>query len=398
MEITKSKVNLAISLVGVVIYSAILTSGFTKIGLDGFSSLHDHIAEALLQLRLDTTDLALSGEAFIVGDKMYSYFGLTPALLRLPIHLFFHYLNFSLLYCFAGFLILSLEIFAILKKSNPWIFTCAIIFATGLSQATSTYYESILWGLNFSLLAFLFFKKEEYFISLIFVFFATHSRATMGAGLIIYFVLDAYQNRDSVRASISLSTFYFLLGSIYLSVLLINFLKFGNYSPLPSQHVQNWQVPLQVDSYTNLSYLPNGILTYLFSPGHVFHNEFRGVVQPFLEQYTDFRRAHIVIDEVILGLIYFPLLWFCVSFSIANFPRSYPLIASFGAVFIFLCTFGGISHRYVFDLFPLIIFAISAIDIKPSKYQKIYMFAWILFYIAFEFSQRGSYVMGYMHH
>jgi hypothetical protein len=52
---------------------------------DVFGSFYDHQAAAWLQGRWDVPEPALSGEAFIVGGKVYGYFGPTPALMRVPL-------------------------------------------------------------------------------------------------------------------------------------------------------------------------------------------------------------------------------------------------------------------------------------------------------------------------
>lgn len=55
---------------------------------ESFGSFFDFQALSLLHGRLDVPEPALSGEAFIVAKKYYGYFGITPALLRLPFALF----------------------------------------------------------------------------------------------------------------------------------------------------------------------------------------------------------------------------------------------------------------------------------------------------------------------
>jgi hypothetical protein len=49
-----------------------------------FGSFYDYQAASLLQGRLDVPAPGISGEAFIVAGKHYGYFGILPALLRLP--------------------------------------------------------------------------------------------------------------------------------------------------------------------------------------------------------------------------------------------------------------------------------------------------------------------------
>lgn len=52
---------------------------------DSFGNFFDYQAQAWLHGRWSVPEPALSGEAFIVGGKVYGYFGPTPALMRLPL-------------------------------------------------------------------------------------------------------------------------------------------------------------------------------------------------------------------------------------------------------------------------------------------------------------------------
>ncbi len=61
---------------------------FDLVAPERFGDFYDYQAVSLLHGRLDVPDVAISGEAFIVNGKRYGYFGLTPALLRLPFVIF----------------------------------------------------------------------------------------------------------------------------------------------------------------------------------------------------------------------------------------------------------------------------------------------------------------------
>ena len=76
----------ATALVCVTLFGWMLTYGtFRFVAEDVFGSFYDHQAAAWLHGRWDVPEPALSGEAFVVGGKIYGYFGPTPALLRLPL-------------------------------------------------------------------------------------------------------------------------------------------------------------------------------------------------------------------------------------------------------------------------------------------------------------------------
>jgi hypothetical protein len=70
-------------------FTALLTNGtFRLIAPESFTNFYDFQALSLLQGRLDVPEGSLQGEAFIFDGKVYGYFGLTPALLRLPFVIF----------------------------------------------------------------------------------------------------------------------------------------------------------------------------------------------------------------------------------------------------------------------------------------------------------------------
>ncbi len=70
-------------------FAALLTHGtFRLIAPEAFTDFYDFQALSLLQGRLDVPEGSLQGESFIFNGKVYGYFGLTPALLRLPFVIF----------------------------------------------------------------------------------------------------------------------------------------------------------------------------------------------------------------------------------------------------------------------------------------------------------------------
>jgi hypothetical protein len=70
-------------------FAALVTNGtFRLIAPESFTNFYDFQALSLLQGRLDVPEGSLQGEAFIYNGNVYGYFGLTPALLRLPFVIF----------------------------------------------------------------------------------------------------------------------------------------------------------------------------------------------------------------------------------------------------------------------------------------------------------------------
>ena len=72
-----------------VAFAAMITQGtFRLLVPESFGNFYDFQALSLLQGRLDVPEESLQGEAFVYAGKIYGYFGLTPALLRLPFVIF----------------------------------------------------------------------------------------------------------------------------------------------------------------------------------------------------------------------------------------------------------------------------------------------------------------------
>ncbi|MEY2879362.1 MAG: hypothetical protein RLZZ15_1742 [Verrucomicrobiota bacterium] len=79
-----------VALIGAAICVAVfywfVTGGTGKLfAEESFGSFYDAQAASLLRGRLDVPEAAIGGEAFVVGEKFYGYFGVTPALMRLPL-------------------------------------------------------------------------------------------------------------------------------------------------------------------------------------------------------------------------------------------------------------------------------------------------------------------------
>lgn len=73
------------TVVACVLFGTILTQGTWALGeAEPLGDFYDHQAASLLQGRLDVPLEAVQFEAFVRDGKTYGYFGLTPALLRLP--------------------------------------------------------------------------------------------------------------------------------------------------------------------------------------------------------------------------------------------------------------------------------------------------------------------------
>lgn len=65
-------------------FSTVTQGSFSILNEQGFGHFYDYQAKSILSGRLDVPPQAIEGEAFIFNGKSYGYFGLTPAILRIP--------------------------------------------------------------------------------------------------------------------------------------------------------------------------------------------------------------------------------------------------------------------------------------------------------------------------
>ncbi|MCX6955658.1 MAG: hypothetical protein NTV51_26235 [Verrucomicrobia bacterium] len=150
-------------------FTTVLTNGtFRLVTPESFGNFYDFQAMSLLQFRLDVPEEALSGEAFIYAGKTYGYFGITPALLRLPFVIFgvaFGELSRAAMLVYyaatlVGAYLLLLDATRLLRPSRPgppgWqtiLFTAHVGLGSTvffLGSRAYIYHEAILCGIMFA--------------------------------------------------------------------------------------------------------------------------------------------------------------------------------------------------------------------------------------------------------
>jgi hypothetical protein len=163
-------VALAIS-ASATVFATLMTLGTWDFArLDFFTWFYDFQARSLLAGRIDVPFQGIGGEAFEFGGKYFGYFGITPALLRLPLMLFDPApgsLAIGLMVAeYVGLLAASLwlirEVSQLAGASSPVRATHRVVFlhAIGLGSPVlflgtraMYFHEAILCGLGFSLAA-----------------------------------------------------------------------------------------------------------------------------------------------------------------------------------------------------------------------------------------------------
>ena len=162
--------------------AALSTLGFTWMVTQGtlhfnvtepLGSFYDYQADSLLHGRLDVTEEAIGGEAFVFAGKLYGYFGPTPALLRLPFVLFdFAFGNLTRAFFVGYFLAALIATYALLRHACRLVAPAAVpspaavVLLTAnlglgstlffLGSRAYVYHEAIFCGVTFALLACLF--------------------------------------------------------------------------------------------------------------------------------------------------------------------------------------------------------------------------------------------------
>jgi hypothetical protein len=390
-------INSKIIIFGFIAYLALLTSFFSKIGIDGFTVLHNEVAKTLIALRLDVVDFAVAGEAFTVGSKLHTYFGITPSLLRLPFQYIFNPQNLSLIANILAFYLCLKLTFKLCWNLNSALFFSIIIYLLYFSVGTYVYHENILWAIDFGIISILFYRKNEGFKAIFFLFLAFHSRPTIGLGIsALYFfnLILGHSPQVGIRRKL---LFIFAVSLVSFSYLSINLLKFGSLVPLPSQHIQNSINNPLMQSYSGLVYLPRNFAAYLGSPSIFGDGFYRNALTLLAEHYTSYRRELLGIDDAVYGLLYVP--FFCMAFYyfFKDYKKSLSAFLALIFILLILFTFGGINHRYTLDIFPIILLMFSNTFREHSKPFDIWVVLFSLSYLYFVAHMRQANVMAYLH-
>ncbi|MSU22439.1 MAG: hypothetical protein EXS32_01295 [Opitutus sp.] len=188
------------------LFAGLVTDGSFRFQFpEVFGIFYDYQAASLLHGRLDVPAAGISGEAFVVDGKHYGYFGVTPALLRLPfviLDLAFGQLSRS--YLLVYYVACLLAAYRLLghatriwrgRDATPsgWA-TVILIVSTGLGSSlfflgsrAYIYHEAILCGAAFALwsiygsLRYLAAPGERWWLgALVCGIFSMHARPTSG--------------------------------------------------------------------------------------------------------------------------------------------------------------------------------------------------------------------------
>ncbi|HWE03717.1 MAG TPA: hypothetical protein VG326_15030 [Tepidisphaeraceae bacterium] len=175
-----------------------------------FCGFYDAQARSILHGRLDVPSKAIGFEAFDHAGKTYGYFGVTPALLRVPLVMAFAHMDgrwsrTMMLIAAAINLVCAYRLVLYLKPSHrietdtEKILTCLFVLCAGIGSTTVflvsrtyVYHEAIMWGATFALLftdrllAYLAAPSLSVLATVgACAFLSFHARATAGAGTLL---------------------------------------------------------------------------------------------------------------------------------------------------------------------------------------------------------------------
>jgi len=177
---------------------------------DEFCSFYDVQARSIIEGHFDVPPAAIGSEAFIVQGKTYGYFGIGPALLRIPLVVAFKNMDgrwsrLMMMIASTINLICAYWIMRVVRRDrvtdlrSQWVLhslfiLCAAIGSTNvfLVARSFTYHEAIMWSGTFALLFTLTILKylarprgSLLALAGFFAFMSLHSRATAGVGTLL---------------------------------------------------------------------------------------------------------------------------------------------------------------------------------------------------------------------
>ena len=378
------------------LFGAILTQGSGNLLVqEYFSDFYDYQAASLLKGRLDVPHEAITFEAFVHQGRIYSYFGLTPALLRLPwvaLNLGFgHSSRAWMLAYYAGFLVAGYLVLLEAGRRGdsraapaPWI---TVLFAANAGLANTAfflgsrayvYHEAILCGVTFAVwsvwatLRYLREPRSRWWIgALVAGLLSLHARPPTGLfalavlGLAGGWLAYAGRGRDGLARGLMVG----LLATLGVgSFNAVSYLKFGTFDGCPLRlNIQYSPERLaKIDGRQfHLSNLPFSANAYLFQP-HANLSPYFPYVRPTRPDPSRFPGAKIDMSEPILGVPFaMPALFLLAGLSLASLRR--PESENRTAVLLIWCgmmpvgfsMFAAIavSHRYTADFVPFLVVA-----------------------------------------
>jgi len=415
----RHRIFLACALPVLLLFTWVITQGgFRLIAWESFGDYYDYQARSLLQGRLDVPPERIGAEAFVVDGHTYGYFGITPALLRLPFAatgLWFGQLARLFMFLdFAACLVFAYHILRLLWRQGtgrsdepPRWTTVLLTLGAGLgstlfylSSRAFTYHEAVLCGAAFTLASAWFSLRAlerpswgSWGWALGLGVLAVNARAPSGLfafvliGLVAAWLLLQGARRPLVgpgAAGLILVGLLSIAGAFSFNA--FNYLKFGNFAGCPlHQHIQYTPGRLaHIDNREfHLSNVPLHLNSYLLGANFQFMRRFPYFIADNADTTKDFPKAKVDQMELTVGFPYaMPLLFLLATagclFALRPGSR---LRVQAGLLWLAilpttLSMFSAIAviHRYTGDFCPFLLIAtacglvaIASRRAQPSK-------------------------------
>lgn len=397
--------------VAVALFAWVQTGGrFDLLTPESFCTFYDDQARSLVHRHLDVTPDSISGEAFIVDGRYYGYFGLTPAVLRLPLlplrgepgrwSRLFILTAFGACLLFAYRALLHVGALAGWPDAarNGWI-VCPLVLGAGLGSTlfflasrAYVYHEAIAVGAAFAMASAFYTLRvidgaaeRDAALALLCGILAVHARPPAGLFSLSFLMLASLELAWSARRSRSAAApdsprrrpllWAGACLAAMLSLNLVSYLKFGTPDPHPLRYAVQYTPERRavVDDRTfHLQNIPFNVDEYLTGANFALRPRF-----PFLflvglrpgEQRARFPQAKMDLKEGTLALpLCMPYLaigalagmWYGLA-GCRRLRRTYSLLL-LAVLPMALMLFSAIvvSQRFTADFCPFLIFTTAA--------------------------------------
>jgi hypothetical protein len=285
-----------------------------------FCGFYDAQALSMIDGRLNVPPTAIASEAFVFEGKTYGYFGIAPALLRLPLIVAFDGMDglwsrLMMMIACAINLICAYRILRLIRRDavttrNQRVLHSLFILCAGIGSTnvfligrSFTYHEAIMWGGTFGLLfawtLLKYFAKPSLgllALASLFAFMSFHSRATVGTGtllamcsLIGILIWRAIANPQAAHSWLAFGVTakpfqHALIAAIAVSVTVatyfgVNYAKFRTLNGVPLQYYNFYkQIPVRMQITSgrqiHIENIPTTLATYFGLHGVSFDRNF----------------------------------------------------------------------------------------------------------------------------
>jgi len=390
---------------------------------EDFCGFYDAQARSLIEGRLDVPAAAIGSEAFTFQGKTYGYFGIGPALLRIPLVIASPKLDglWSRMMMMIGCSINLICIYRIVRlirrdkavsqRSQRLLHSlfmlCAGIGSTNvfLLGRSFTYHEAIMWGGTFALLfawaLIKYFARPGYgslALASFFAFMSFHCRPTVGAGALLAMCVLCTILIWRRIAQPGTGQPLFAFGPIArplrhaliatLAVLLtlgtyfgVNYARFRTFDAIPLQYYNFYhQIPDRMHrtggKQIHLENIPTGLAAYFGPNGITFDRNFPWIRMPRETSRVGSPSIDVVESFSSVPVSMSALLLLAVAGCMPLVHGSRPMIRRVRLPALTLLVGGGIvlttvgiTERYLHDFYPALILC-AAVGMSRIEVEK----------------------------